>query len=215
MDQRFEGLFEQQGENNIELLFKRNEDAVLDHWNAWSITDPKEQFIESQKAATALLVATHRSGDTKFDFFLVHLLTTSHAVRILLPLLPARFQVALVRQWLLFTITVYVAQLRLPIKLGRIEGYHLEGKDWAFVEDRAINSKHATDAHFVKAIRAMKVAAETWGDNEKYYLKAAVKFAVEFDSWGGFGPLSAEDEKFISDYRKWAIEGKAGEGEQL
>ncbi len=33
----------------------------------------------------------------------------------------------------------------------------------------------------------MKVAAETWGDKEDWYLKAAARFADEFDGWGGFG----------------------------
>jgi hypothetical protein len=30
------------------------------------------------------------------------------------------------------------------------------------------------------------VCAETWGDEDKYYLKAAIKFADEFDDWGGY-----------------------------
>lgn len=38
------------------------------------------------------------------------------------------------------------------------------------------------------ALRSMKVASETWGDAEQFYLKAAVKFADEFGDWGGFGP---------------------------
>jgi hypothetical protein len=33
----------------------------------------------------------------------------------------------------------------------------------------------------------MKVAAETWGDGNQFYLRAAVKFADEFKHWGGFG----------------------------
>jgi hypothetical protein len=33
----------------------------------------------------------------------------------------------------------------------------------------------------------MMVAAETWGDTDEFYLKAAVKFADEFEHWGGFG----------------------------
>jgi hypothetical protein len=33
----------------------------------------------------------------------------------------------------------------------------------------------------------MHVASETWGDEDEYYLKAAVKFADEFEHWGGFG----------------------------
>jgi hypothetical protein len=36
------------------------------------------------------------------------------------------------------------------------------------------------------ASRALKVAAQTWGDESQLYLKAAVRFASEFDSWGGF-----------------------------
>lgn len=32
----------------------------------------------------------------------------------------------------------------------------------------------------------MKNAAETWGDEKQFFLKAAVKFATEFDGWGGF-----------------------------
>ena len=37
------------------------------------------------------------------------------------------------------------------------------------------------------ALRSMHVASETWGDDDQYYLKAAVKFADEFEHWGGFG----------------------------
>jgi len=36
----------------------------------------------------------------------------------------------------------------------------------------------------------MENAADTWGDKSGYYLKAAVKFADEFNGWGGFGPLT-------------------------
>ena len=40
----------------------------------------------------------------------------------------------------------------------------------------------------------MKEAAQTWGDESNYYLKAAVKFADEFQNWGGFGSLSSDDD---------------------
>lgn len=32
----------------------------------------------------------------------------------------------------------------------------------------------------------MKVASETWGDEDQFYLRAAVQFADEFKRWGGF-----------------------------
>ena len=35
-------------------------------------------------------------------------------------------------------------------------------------------------------LRAMKNAAETWGDDDQFYLKAALKLGTEFTGWGGF-----------------------------
>ncbi|OCK80976.1 hypothetical protein K432DRAFT_381735 [Lepidopterella palustris CBS 459.81] len=193
-DKRFDGLFDHQGSNNVERLFQEHEEAVLEYWNAWDLPNPKEQFEASQKTAVALFVTTH--DDAEFDFFLVHLLTSSHAVRILLPVIPNKFHVSLVRQWWLFTVAVYIAQLRPDIKMEKINDYDLKGRDWKFVVDKALNSKHSLDAHFVKALRAMKVAAETWGDESKFYLKAAVKFADEFQNWGGFGTFTSDDVKY-------------------
>ena len=80
----------------------------------------------------------------------------------------------------------YIGQLRPTVKLSRIEDFELNGKDWKYAEHLALKSKHATDAHYVKGIRAMENAAETWGDESNYFLKAAVQFAEEFDGWGGF-----------------------------
>ena len=189
-DKRFDNLFDHQGADNIETLFQDHETAVLEHWNAWQLPNPKKQFEDSQYAAVALLVATHESGSSRaYDFFLVHVLTTSHAVRILLPLIPAKFHVSLVRQWWLLTLAVYIAQVRPRIDLKSIVDYDIEGRDWTWVDKEAVGGKRSRDAHFVKGLRAMKEAAQTWGDSEQYYLKAACRFGGEFDGWGGFGPL--------------------------
>ena len=53
----------------------------------------------------------------------------------------------------------------------------------------------ADDGVCVVGCRAMKEAANTWGDEDGFYLKAAVKFSEEFDGWGGFGNVSKEDEE--------------------
>lgn len=189
-DKRFDDLFDHQGPGNLEPLFENHEAAVLEHWNAWNLSDPKKQFEDSQYAAVALLVATREPGSSKsYDFFLVHLLTTSHAVRILLPLIPAKFHVALVRQWWLLTLGVYIAQLRPKIKVEAILEYDTKGRGWDWMNKQALEGKWSLDAHFVKGLRAMKVAAETWGDAEQYYLKAACKLGDEFHGWGGFGQL--------------------------
>ena len=172
-------------DKRFDAVFDGHEEAVLEHWNAWHMADPRKQFEESQQAAAALLVATHNPG-TKYDFFLVHLLTTSHAVRIVLPLIPAKSHVSLVRQWWLLTIGYYIAQMRPSMNLDLVKEYDLKDRDWTWVDKQAVSGEHALDAHYVKGLRAMKVAAETWGDDDSFYLKAAVRFGEEFDGWGGF-----------------------------
>lgn len=146
-DKRFDGLFDSRGSRNIETLFRDHENLVLEHWNAWTISDPNKQFADSQEAAVALVVRTVKPGTHAYDFFMVHILTTSHAVRILLPLIPRKFHISLVRQWWLLTIAVYVAQLRPKID-DDIEVKPPQG--WKYVEDKAINGPWATDAHYVK-----------------------------------------------------------------
>lgn len=185
-DSRFDGIFdEHQGSGNIEVLFDEHEDLVLEYWNAWKVGDnPVERFRESQEAAAALLVATVPPGAHSYSFLLVHLLTTSHAVRILLPFIPAKFHISLVRQWWLFTLSVYIAELRPKIDPDNVpwpEGS--SAKTWAYVEEKALTSPYATDAHFVKAVRAMKEAARTWGDVHERYLASAVRFVDDYQGW--------------------------------
>ena len=153
-DSRFDGLYEHR-DGDISKLFAECERPFLEYWNAWQLQSPKEQFEESQRTAVAILVGTEPPGKSQFDFFLVHLLTTSHAVRILLPLIPTKFHMNLVRQWWLFTLAVYIAQMRPEINLDLITKYDVKNRDWKSVDHEALNSIHSLDAHFVKG----KVAA--------------------------------------------------------
>lgn len=107
-------------------------------------------------------------------------------------MIPAKFHTSLVRQWWLFTLAVYIAQSRPDIDLDKINEYDVKSRDWRYVEHAALTSSHSLDAHFVKVLRAMKVASETWNDESLFYLKAALKFADEFGGWGGFGANDAQ-----------------------
>jgi hypothetical protein len=203
-DERFDKMFDTPSFSNIDTLFQKHETLVLEYWNAWSIEDPVKQFRESQELAVALLVSTVRPGTHAYNFFVVHLLTTSHAVRILLPFIPTKFQVPLVREWWLLTLAVYIAQLRPKIDPDNVAS-DLKGRHWTYVEEKALNSKWSTDAHFVKgrvgrrpidempgrqyadtifvAIRSMKQAAMTWGDVHEHYLASAITFVDNFQGW--------------------------------
>ena len=182
----------QGGKLTMVQLFDKYEGVILEHWNTWKISDPKKQFEESQYAASALLAATQKAGNNEYDFFIVHLLTTSHALRILLPFVPASSHISLLRQWWLLTLAVYITQGRPEVRLNLITGYDLKGRDWTWVNSQALSSSWALDAHYVKANRALKVAAQTWGDRGSWYLKAAIKFCDQFDGWSFTDPNKEE-----------------------
>lgn len=185
-DRRLDSAFDHHHDDKLTyLLTDPTLSAILlDHWTAWTMTEPTQDFRQSQALATALLTASASSvGGHGYDFLLVHLLTTSHAVRILLPALPAQYHVPLVREWLLIALAIYIVQSRPLIKREYVTDVDLQGRDWAFVADVALHGKHRFDAHFVKACRAMREAERVWGSEDEYYLKGAVKLASEFGGW--------------------------------
>jgi hypothetical protein len=149
-DCRFDGIFEKRGGDNFEMLFSKHESLLLEYWNAWKIVDPVKQFQDSQEAAVSLLISTVPSNTHAYDFYLVHLLTTSHAVRILLPMIPEKYHINLVRQWWLLTVGTYIGQLRPKIDEELIGRPDLKGKHWRYVHEKATNGPWATDAHYIK-----------------------------------------------------------------
>ncbi|RMZ91542.1 hypothetical protein DV736_g1209, partial [Chaetothyriales sp. CBS 134916] len=189
-DSRLNHLFTHPGFDNLSHIFSSEEltSIILSHLHSWSLPDPTSQFSQSQHLAALLLTSTSPSfGGHGYDFFLVHILTTSHAVRILLPFLPQQHHVTLVREWALIALLVYVAQGTPKLDASWHAHYNLNGRDWTYVDEKALKSQHAVNAHFVKACRALQVSASTWGDKDQWFLKSAVKFAAEFAGWGGFG----------------------------
>ncbi|KAL1643315.1 hypothetical protein SLS58_004986 [Diplodia intermedia] len=254
-DKRFDGVFDSPGAGNVESLFDLKEEAVLEHWNNWQIygynsssssgsssptgttspTSPREritfteQFLEAQKLVVALLMAKS-SGDRKrrYDFYAAQLVTASHAVRVLLPLIPTKFHVPLVRQWWLFVLSTYIAQMRPKVDVVAFENEDLEeGRGWSDVQSCALKGRFCLDGNYVKdgaafeeivelteietALRAMQDAAKTWPDDKRFFLKAAVRFATEFDGWGGFGAFGDEDVRLHTRTRQPSIVGDLGE----
>jgi len=207
-DQRFDGISNHRGAASLAQLFNEHEDLILDHWNAWTIEDPKKQFQEAQEAAIALLVHTVDPGTHAYDFFLLHLVTTSNAIRVLLPFIPKKFHINLLRQWFLLVVTMYVTQSRPKINTD-VSGKPT--KQWNYIDHKTLDSPWCLDSHFIKGdatlspwllsanedvgLRAIKEAAFTWGDVHEWYLAAAIKFADGFGGWTGFGVTrdAAED----------------------
>ncbi|KAH8585711.1 hypothetical protein B0O99DRAFT_530187 [Bisporella sp. PMI_857] len=192
-DTYFDGLFDAPGFINIFTLLGAHEPTFLHYYNAWDTEDGIESFKISQRDAISLLVETYDKG-LKHDFFVAHILTTSHALRIVLQFVPQEHRVKLLRQWWMFGLLVYTAQLRLTIHEGTIAAVGLNGRDWEWIKEQAKTAKYSMDSHFVKVLRAITSIKETWGDEDYWCLKAAVKFVDEFDGWTGFGNGPKPDE---------------------
>lgn len=148
-DSRFDGLYDHRS-GDITKVLEEQEEAFLEYWNAWDITNPTEQFRAAQELGMGLLVGTPAPAHGKFDFFIVHVLTSSHAIRILLPLIPAKYHISLLRQWWLFALAVYIAQTRPEMDMDKAIPGEGSQKTWKHVVDKALNGPHATDAHYVK-----------------------------------------------------------------
>lgn len=190
-DKRLDSHFSKPGGNNLSRLLseKALTSILMEHFNAWKISTPKTAFEQSQRLATALLISTSSEKPVcghGYDFFLLHALTTSHACRILIPFLPAEHQIPLVREWFLIVLALYISQLRPTVSVQQVKDYDLNGKTWDDAVTLALESEHKFDEHYVKGIRAVKEAANLWGDEDQFFEKAAVKFATEFEQWQGF-----------------------------
>lgn len=161
------------GDGDIKTVFRDHEAALLDHWNAWQVeeADPVAQFHSMQTLAAALLLS---SVNTQPYY---NVLTTTHAIRTILPLTPTRFQIPLFRQWWLFTLAVYVAANRPSVDLERLGAVDLNGRDWRWVMDKVVRGPHAGDPRVVQTVRVFREAENLW--DGPVWLGAGVLFVEE------------------------------------
>lgn len=184
-DESFKGQLKTESDTNLDTVFRTLEAPLLKHWAAWEIVNATAQFEDAQRLATALLV---NSGTDSHDFFVAHLVTTTHALRVIFPEIPAQHHVTLLRQWWLLCLAVYIAESHPrfgAFSIDEIKDYDLKGRDWNWVSRCAVQNELSTSAHYIKPLRTMRDAEKTWGDKGGFYLRAAVKFIDEFKGWSG------------------------------
>ncbi|KAK4494415.1 hypothetical protein PRZ48_014713 [Zasmidium cellare] len=211
-DPRFDNLCEYPGAAEMEKVMQRGGAAIIEHWNAWEIKDPLLQLEQACDMATLLAMSTY-DDEQEFDFFLLHLMTSAHAMRSLWLHIPLDKQVAMLREFAILTVSTYVCQQRPPIRADSIENVDVTGRDWNWVKKAAREHPAATiDVHFYKAIRAPLGFEETWGDKDGWYLKAALLYLDKFKGWTGFGAgIPGFDEK----QEGWSARTGNGPAEKL
>jgi hypothetical protein len=155
-DKRFDGVFKTPGGDNATNLMRTKKAEVLGYVSRFtfpSSDDAKADLNECFKLAAMLLCSPSASSSKPlFDFFLCHVLTTLHAVRILLPIVPPKYQVSLITQWWFLVVKVYISQLRPTLNDNQIIQTELNGRDWDYIVEAALSGNYSTDAHYVKGM---------------------------------------------------------------
>jgi hypothetical protein len=186
-------IYDTPGVNNLESTVKDQADLVLSHYNQWKMNQENlEKTIEELFDLTVYLYgATHKPNEIEFDFFLVHLLTSMHAIRIIHPHINnPQISERILLEFFYFAIVIYISQLRPEINESFINDYKIDEKNntWDYVIDRTLNTKLIEDAHAVKVIRALRDAEKAYGNKNNFYLKTAIKTVdnLDFDeTWIG------------------------------
>lgn len=188
-DPRFDGVCDKPGVHNQTALFNEHQDAILEYYDQLDFEETGlENILQSfATTATLMLTTTHRINSPQFDFFICHTLTSLYAVRTLLPVLRAKHHTRLIRSQWLWTLLVYLTQMRPSIKpeLLSIEKVDFS-KGWEHVNKAALERGLRLDGHYSKALRVMRELSKLYPTDEQFYLIAATEFADEFQDWVGF-----------------------------
>lgn len=186
MDTRFNNYSEHPGFANIRTLWATHESEVLEHWNALIVDNVVVQLQDWMHTAVLLAIST-ADTTSNYDFYLAHVLTVGHALRILLPRIPEQHWVGIMKQYGLFVIVVYLAQLRPTCEEECILAVKAGCTSWDDIYSRALGSKWYKDLHWPKVVRALKEVELLRGVRNNFYRSAAEKFISEFNGWTGFG----------------------------
>ncbi|CAF0813520.1 unnamed protein product [Rotaria sp. Silwood1] len=173
-------IYDTPGVDTLEVVVKNYTDLVLSHYDQWNMNKENiEKTIEELfDLAVYLYGATHKPNEIEFDFFLLHLVTAMHGIRIIHPHINNQ-QVSehILLAFFYFSIVIYICQLRPEINEQLINDYKIENakNNWNYVTECVLNTELMNDAHAVKVIRALKDAEKVYGNKNGFYLKTAVK----------------------------------------
>lgn len=194
-DSRFDNVTPNPGIVEMGKVMEAQGPAVIEHWNAWKVTDQLLQQLEHICDLGTLLALTTFDHDKEFDFFL-HMMTVAHGLRSMWLHIPENRRAAMLRECGLLVISMYVCQHRPSIRSDRITDVQLGGRDWEWVRRTASAHPAKFDVHFYKAVRAPEEFERTWGKKNGFYLRAAVSYLDDFRGWTGFGEgIPGFDEK--------------------
>ncbi|CAN6654493.1 hypothetical protein TRVA0_027S00980 [Trichomonascus vanleenenianus] len=158
--------------------------------------DLETQLKTMLQATASVFGATHKDGEPDYDFFLLHLLTsTMETAEIMLnliarELIPESAHEHMLQYLWTVCVYVYINQLRPRVDPSRVTSVTIESIPHAWNEAVfiAVGERGHHDEHLVKAIRALLFAESVTKDTTGYYARIAYSFAHRYsqvDSYVG------------------------------
>ncbi|KAK9390793.1 hypothetical protein V1515DRAFT_591578 [Lipomyces mesembrius] len=182
-----------------EILAEFKEE-ILAHVFQLDVTDLEKALQRLFHTASLLLTATHQAGNYQFDFIILHTLTASHAVQVLFSRFTQKRRVSLIASLWVFIVLAYISTQRPMVdeeKVLSYDGVLEENRNWDYVVDLALTSRMKDDAHYVKAIRALKTLSGLYPASSDLYLREAVLFATEAKGYT-FGTRDPDPKKWLN-----------------
>ncbi|KAG2222344.1 hypothetical protein INT45_009817 [Circinella minor] len=187
--------------------------AILGEYAAqWEYKDPQTSLRELYIQSMLLYASTGiRGQEIKLDFFLMHCLTSMHAMQVILPHLSSVQVERSLRFHVVQALLLYVRCGRPSLEIKSLQNYKAPGmnKDndnpWLDVVRQALNAR---DVHCIKAIRALALGQiiyrDAFNNNEDLWLKAAQATL----SVAGVHEDTTECENFTEETRRcWNFDG--------
>ncbi|KAJ8603171.1 hypothetical protein MRB53_042224 [Persea americana] len=171
-------------EQALDAIIASHEEIILDHWNALG-------SLLADRAICQLAKGRRRPASRHCQTLILKQGQRRKTTLRLLPLPHPHILSRYARPSPICPAGETDTTGRPKIDLSLIENVDKPEHGWKEAIHLAVDGEHSTDAHYVKAIRAMREAAQTWGDDDSFYLKAGTKFAKSFDGWASsiFAPL--------------------------
>ncbi|KAI8137036.1 hypothetical protein BJV82DRAFT_718483 [Fennellomyces sp. T-0311] len=188
-DPDFDGVIKFTDQNKIRA-FLANEKAVEKlkiYASRWHVTDDDNDLQAKLKELYTACMLTYgatgiRKDEVQLDFFLMHALTSIHAVHLLIPILSPNESAALLRGHAAATLAYYISRGRPSLQVDLLLDYESSeipkdaANPWLNICQRAIN---APEAHIIKVVRACAVGQIIYGHDGRNepFEKAWVRLA--------------------------------------
>lgn len=194
-DSRLDGIKDRlDGRFDRVNLFKFFAPEVKEYAGKLKITDIKTTIKDLLRSSAFVFSCSHKDGNPQYSFFLLHLLTASHALYEIVNhphvgdlFTQDQYHRLLQSMWIMFVVT-YITEHRPLISRERVDKVTIESREaaWKDAIDQCLNGEQRYDLHFPKAMRALLVCDQLFPEDGEFYAMAAVTFGHAFNK-NGYG----------------------------